>query len=317
MTIKVDIFSGFLGAGKTMLIKKLVSESLYKEKIVIIENEFGEVGIDGTILRKANIEVKEINAGCICCNISGDFKKALVEVCSKFNPNRVIIEPSGVGKLSEIISIINSKELKNIAKINMIITVIDVFKYKMYVENFGKVYKDQIQNGRTLVLSRTGQAEENLINSILKGINTINPKATIITTPWEKLRGERIVEISEKTIENNLKEIDLITKPTKGIKAINKNFHSAYDTFESFGTITARKFRESELLSLLKKLDDENYGQVLRAKGILELENNKWIQFDYVPEELQIRNTTPDFSGRLCIIGANLKKENLKKLFKL
>jgi G3E family GTPase len=317
MAVKVDIFSGFLGAGKTMLIKKLVSESLYKEKIVIIENEFGEVGIDGNILRKANIEVKEINAGCICCNISGDFKKSLLEVCSKFNPNRVIIEPSGVGKLSEIISIINSKELRNVAELNMVITVIDVFKYKMYMENFGKIYKDQIQNGKTLVLSRTSKAEENLINSTLKGINTINPKATVITTPWEKLRGERIVEISEETIGNNLKEIDLITKPTKDIKAINKTFHSAYNTFESFGTVTARKFKESDLLALLKKLDDENYGQVLRAKGILELENSKWIQFDYVPEELQIKNTTPDFSGRLCVIGANIKKENLKKLFKL
>lgn len=320
MSIKVDIFSGFLGAGKTMLIKKLISESLSNEKIVIIENEFGEVGIDGTILRKCSIQVEEINSGCICCSIVGDFKNAILEVINKYNPRRIIIEPSGVGKLSEIISVCKEKELKDRMKINMVITVVDVLKYNMYISNFSEFYSDQIINAKTIILSRTQKASTDSIEKVTMAIRKLNTKANIITTSWDKLSGERIIEAAEKNLRGSLEgEVNLLKKPTGNLSYKIQNRltnHYANEVFETWGVETPKRFCKGNLQNILSRLQDSRvYGTVLRAKGIVQTEEEEWMQFDYVPEEIQIKNTKPDYSGRLCIIGSNLNRNNIKKLF--
>lgn len=263
MRARVDIISGFLGAGKTTLIKKLINEKLSKEKTVIIENEFGEVGIDGSILRKSNMEVKEITSDCICCTIKQDFKKAIEEVIDKLNPDRIIIEPSGVGKLSEILKTLNVPDLKNKIMLSMIITVVDVLKYKMSSDK---------------IIELAGQ--------------------------------NRKVPIEE--------QVNLIKKP-QGIlsfinhKDVHQHHHYADESFSTWGIETPKIFDKQNLINKLQSIrDNKNYGTVLRAKGIVEVDKNQWIQFDYVPDEIKIVNTTPDYTGRLCIIGSNLNKENIK-----
>jgi Putative GTPases (G3E family) len=320
MRVKVDIFSGFLGAGKTMLIKKLISENLKNESIAIIENEFGEVGIDGTILRKSNIEVKEINAGCICCTIAGDFKKAILEVINKFNPKRIIIEPSGVGKLSEILSVCKDKELKDKIEINMIITVVDVLKYDMYISNFAEFYSNQIINAKTVILSRTQKSSSNITEKVTTAIRQLNNKANIITTPWDKLNAERIIAAAEQNLKNSLEgEVNLLKKSTSNSSFKLKtrtNNHYANEVFETWGVETAKRFCKLSLENILNRLQDSKlYGTVLRAKGIIQTGEEEWMQFDYVPEEIQMKNTKPDYSGRLCIIGNNLNRNNIKNLF--
>lgn len=319
MKVKVDIFSGFLGAGKTILIKKLISEKLSDENIVIIENEFGEVGIDGALLRKSNIEVKEITAGCICCTIAGDFKEAILEVISKYNPKRIIIEPSGVGKLSEILNVCKDKELKDRIELNMIITVVDVSKYNMYISNFAEFYSNQIINARTIMLTRTEKASADIIEKVIVAIKNLNSKANIITTPWNKLSAERIIIAAEQKSKNSLEgEVNLLKKYggdfTLRTQPMSTNHH-ANEVFDTWGMETPKKFCKMNLKNILDKLQDSKlYGKILRAKGIIQTEE-EWIQFDYVPEEIQIKNTKPDYSGRLCIIGSNLNRNNIKKLF--
>lgn len=320
MRVKVDIFSGFLGAGKTMLIKKLISENLNNESIAIIENEFGEVGIDGTILRKSNIEVKEINAGCICCTIAGDFKKAILEVINKFNTKRIIIEPSGVGKLSEILNVCKDKELKDKIEINMIITVVDVLKYDMYISNFAEFYSNQIINAKTIMLSRTQKASSNIIEKVTTAIRKLNNKANIITTPWDKLSAERIIAAAEQNLKNSLEgEVNLLKKSMSNSSFQLKtrtNNHYANEVFETWGVETPKRFCKLSLENILNRLRDSKlYGTVLRAKGIIQTGEEEWMQFDYVPEEIQMKNTKPDYSGRLCIIGSNLNRNNIKNLF--
>lgn len=320
MRAKVDIFSGFLGAGKTMLIKKLINESLSNENMVIIENEFGEVGIDGAILRKSNIEVKEINAGCICCTIAGDFKMAILEVISRYNPKRIIIEPSGVGKLSEILNACKEKELKDKIELNMVITVVDVLKYNMYISNFSEFYSNQIINAKTIILSRTQKASSNNIEKVTIDIIKLNNKANIITTQWDKLSAERIIAAAEQNLKSSLEgEVNLLKKHTG-----NFNFkverrtanHYANEVFETWGLETPKRFCKGSLENILNRLQDsKRYGTVLRAKGIVQTEDEEWMQFDYVPEEIQMKNTNPDYSGRLCIIGSNLNRSNIKNLF--
>lgn len=318
--IKVDIFSGFLGAGKTMLIKKLISENLNNENIAIIENEFGEVGIDGTILRKSNIQVKEINAGCICCTIAGDFKKAILEVINKFNPKRIIIEPSGVGKLSEILNVCKDKELKDKIEINMIITVVDVLKYDMYISNFSEFYSNQIINAKTIMLSRTQKASSENIEKVTTAIRKLNNKGNIITTPWDKLSAERIIAAAEQNLKDSLEgEVNLLKKSTSNFSFKLKariNNHHANEVFETWGVETPKRFCKLSLENILNRLQDSKlYGTVLRAKGIIQTGEDEWMQFDYVPEEIQMKNTKPDYSGRLCIIGSNLNRNNIKNLF--
>ena len=318
--VKVDIFSGFLGAGKTMLIKKLISENLSNENIAIIENEFGEVGIDGAILRKSNIQVKEINAGCICCTIAGDFKKAILEVINKFNPKRIIIEPSGVGKLSEILNVCKDKELKDKIEINMIITVVDVLKYDMYISNFSEFYSNQIINAKTIMLSRTQKASSDNIEKVTTAIRKLNNKGNIITTPWDKLSAERIIAAAEQNLKDSLEgEVNLLKKSTSNFSFKLKtrmNNHHANEVFETWGVETPKRFCKLSLENILNRLQDSKlYGTVLRAKGIIQTGEDEWMQFDYVPEEIQMKNTKPDYSGRLCIIGSNLNRNNIKNLF--
>ncbi len=248
MKVKIDIFSGFLGAGKTMLIKKLVSENLYKEKIVIIENEFGEVGIDGTILKKSNIDVKEINGGCICCTVSSDFSKAIKEVIEKFNPQRIIIEPSGVGKLSDVLKVCKDEEIKKIAQLNMVITVIDGMKFDIYVKNFAEFYRNQIQNAKVLVISRTQKLSVEKVITICEALRKLNPSTSIITTPWDEIKSEKIIEIGESSkIDSSLMKINLLKRPFK-IGAIKEGINTtANDVFQTVGFETPKQFSISSI----------------------------------------------------------------------
>lgn len=314
---KVDIFSGFLGAGKTTLIKKLINEGLYREKVVIIENEFGEVPIDGALLKETKLQVKEISAGCICCSIAGDFKKAVNEVVESYSPERIIIEPSGVGKLSEIISVIEAVDMRSKLELDMVITVVDVIRFNMYVNNFGEFYKNQIINAKTIVLSRTqGFGEDKLLN-IQGEINRINSKVNIVTTPWEKLSGKKIVELSKKKLSVN-EEVNLIKRPNFGAAMRPVKDIGNKEIFETYGLETPKKFNLNLLKNNVGNINEKNmYGNILRAKGIVQIDSGEWIQFDFVPGEFQARKTSPDYSGRLCIIGTELNKENLKKLFSL
>jgi len=313
--VKIDIISGFLGAGKTTLIKKLISEELYKEKIAVIENEFGEVGIDGSILKNTKVQVKEINAGCICCSITGDFKKALLEVLEKYSLDRIIIEPSGVAKLSEIIKVCNSEELRKFSKINMIITVVDILKFDMYLSNFGEFYKNQIINTRTIMLSRSQRVSLEKLVTIREALDALNKEAFVATTPWDNLTAKRIIEISEGYERENIhKEVNLLKRPS--LDASFKITRGESSAFESLGFETAKRFSSANIKGIFDKINNEKvYGNILRAKGIVQIDKGEWVQFDYVPEELNMKNTEADFSGRVCIIGLNLNKAALKKLF--
>jgi len=338
MKIKVDIISGFLGAGKTTLIKKLLEEKLFSEKLVIIENEFGEIGIDGSLLKKSGIEVKELNSGCICCTLVGDFEKSIREVVEKFKPERIIIEPSGVGKLSEVLKACEATKLKEILQINMLITVVDVFKHELYLANFGEFFENQIKHARTIILSRIQKAPQEKLEKVVGSIRKLNGKANIVTTPWESLKAEQIVGVAEQdgaaSLENQIKKVVLkrrlhsdSCKCGHEHRAVHHHAgcgcghdhghdHNADEIFEVWGAETPRKFVEAELRKLLEQLGNKKcYGTVLRGKGILQNPEGNWFQFDYVPDEIQTGKTAPDYSGRLCIIGSGLNRKELGKLF--
>lgn len=308
---KIDIISGFLGAGKTTLIKKLLEEAFVGEKVVLIENEFGEVGIDGTLLKEYGIEIKELNSGCICCTIAGDFSSALKELLSLYHPDRIIIEPSGVGKLSDVINGCSKYFKDGTAKLNMCITVVDTLKYKVYLKNFSEFYINQIKNAKTIVLSRTQKAKSEVIENIINDINMYNPNAHVVTTDWKDVSGEKIVELAE------------ISSQTSGWKMLlseqqheHELHHHADEVFAVWGKETAKIFSKNKLSLMLSKLDNIN-GNILRAKGIIRTEDDKWLQFDYVPKEIIIRDTMPDFTGRICVIGENINSDELSEIFEL
>lgn len=311
--IKVDIVSGFLGAGKTTLIKKFIKEALYKEKIVIIENEFGEIGIDGSILKQYNLDVKEINAGCICCSIQGDFKKALIEIIDRYKPERIVIEPSGVAKLSEVIEVVKAKELTNMLKLNMVITVVDVLKYRAYINNFLEFYKDQVISAKTIVLSRTQNLDNKKITDIYEEIRKLNSRGNVITTPWSSIGSDKIIEIGEGKDEGIVnKKINIL----KGSLAFKSMAHRTSEVFENWSVETPKKFTKEALIDILYKLKNEkSFGVVLRAKGIVQLKDDNWVQFDYVPDEMGLQTIEADYSGRLCVIGSRLNRDNIKNLF--
>ena len=328
MKAKIDIISGFLGAGKTTLIKKLLEEKLSHEKLVIIENEFGEVGIDGSILKNSGIEVKEINSGCICCTLVGDFGKAIEEVLIKHTPDRVIIEPSGVGKLSDIIKACNAPQLKELLTINMLIAVVDVLKYQIYLSNFGEFFENQITHAKTVVLSRTQRIDNAGLESVVNSIRSLNAKAHIITTPWETLPAERILSVAEQDISVSLEhQLRDDTKIAKMLPMHQKNCdcgcnhehshnHSADAFFDVWGVETPKMFEQEELSSKLHDLGNEKVlGRILRGKGILQTDNNTWVQFDYVPGECDVKPSAADYTGRLCIIGKDLNTIELCRLF--
>lgn len=315
--IKVDIFSGFFGAGKTTLIKKLINEDLYNKNVVIIENEFGEIGIDGIFLKKYNIQVKEINAGCICCSTNNDFNNTLKEIIYSNNINRIIIEPSGVGKLSEILDIVKKLESKNEVSINTIITVVDVTMYEDYIDFFSEFYKDQIIYANTIVLSRTQSVNYEELQNVVSKIRKLNKKANIITTPWDILSGNNIIKAAEKDgIEELFKKLNIIKNPLSKAKFKINRKKLAEDVFSNWGIETPKVYSVEELKYIFNDLKNEElYGKVLRAKGILQVNENHWVEFDFLPKQFEMRDVLPDYTGRICVIGINLNKENLINVF--
>ncbi|MBU3177706.1 GTP-binding protein [Clostridium estertheticum] len=317
--IKIDIFSGFFGAGKTTLIKKLIDEDLYNKKVVIIENEFGEIGIDGIFLEKYNIEVKEINAGCICCSTFNDFNNTIQDIIDSNKIKRIIIEPSGVGKLSEILDIVKKFEIKNNVIVNMVTTVVDVTMYEDFIGFFSEFYKDQIIYASTIVLSRTQSVNYEELQNVVSKIKTLNKKANIITTPWDVLSGNNIIRASEKNGRQELfNEVNIIKIPKAKVKAKFRIARKilAEDIFSSWVIETPKVYNVEELKLIFNNLKDEKlYGKIVRAKGVLQVDENKWIQFDYLPKQCEVREVMPDYTGRICVIGINLNIESLINIF--
>ncbi len=393
---KIDIFSGFLGAGKTTLIKKLIKEAFQGEKIVLIENEFGEIGIDGGFMREAGIQVNELNSGCICCSLVGDFREALKKVVETYHPDRILIEPSGVGKLSDVTRAVEGVGETLPVSLNSFVTVADVNKVKMYMKNFGEFYADQISHASCIILSRTGSADEKKVAAAVALIQEKNPTATIVTTDWNELTGAQIVSVMDG-------KRDLVAELLSEAQASNAahadedeeehhhhhhdhdedghecchhhhdhddddddedehehhhhhdedddhghecchhhhdhdddddddehehhhdgecccghhhhhHDHDADEVFTSWGHETAHKYSHDELESILTTLDSGEYGAVLRAKGIVD-GGDTWYEFDMVPGEHEIRTCGPDVTGKVCVIGSQLKEHEVEELF--
>ena len=334
---KIDIFSGFLGAGKTTLIKKLIQEAYKGEKLVLIENEFGEIGIDGGFLQDAGVEITEMNSGCICCSLVGDFGQALEQVLTQFHPDRILIEPSGVGKLSDVIGAVQRLNNHDI-QLNAFVTVADATKCKIYMKNFGEFFNNQIEHAAAIVLSRTdGMSEKKLMDTVAL-LREHNANAPIITTPWDQLDGKLILETMEN--KDTLKEeLARLAAEQAAHDEEHEHHHDhehdehehhhhhdgscscghdhdADDVFISWGTETPRKYTEEEIHAALSGLDNaEQCGIVLRAKGIVPCTDGTWIHFDYVPGEQNVRRGPASFTGRLCVIGSELKEHELEHLF--
>ena len=370
---KIDIISGFLGAGKTTLIQKLLKEALKGEKVVLIENEFGEIGIDGGFLKDAGIEVTEMNSGCICCSLVGDFGRALKEVVTQYDPDRIIIEPSGVGKLSDVIKAVQGVAEDVDLDLNSFVTVADAKKCKMYIKNFGEFYNNQVEYAGSIILSRTGDVAEDKLNESVALLREHNEKAAIITTPWDELSGEQILKVMEdgndmvkelleeeeicpvcgghhdhdhdhehhhdhdhehhhhdhdeesgcgcghehdQDHEHHHHEHDEECSCGCGHDHDHHHHHHADEVFTSWGKETVRKFSRAEIEEILKPLsEDSSYGVILRAKGMLEDENGTWTYFDMVPEEVDIREGSAEYTGRICVIGSKLDEAKLEQLW--
>ena len=333
---KVDIISGFLGAGKTTFIKKLLSDVWAGEKLVLIENEFGEIGIDGGFLKDAGIEITEMNSGCICCTLVGDFSKALVKVLDEYHPDRVIIEPSGVGKLSDVARAIEAVEKDADIEIDGRITVVDGKKAKMYMKNFGEFFKDQVEHASTIVVSRTQMMTDEKVEECVHTLREENAEATIISTPWDELGKEAISHALTKGAEieslfedhedhdhdhdhcdhDHHDHHDHDHCDHDHCDHDHHHHHHADDVFTSWGKETVHKYTEEELDYLLKALSETtSYGTILRSKGIIQMTDGSWKQFDLVPEEYEVREGQPDYTGRICVIGTDLKEDALLKLF--
>ena len=333
---KIDIISGFLGAGKTTFIKKMLDEVFTGEKIVLIENEFGEIGIDGGFLKDAGIEITEMNSGCICCSLVGDFGKNLHEVIHKFHPDRILIEPSGVGKLSDVMKSVMDVEKEEDVKLNGLITVVNALKASKQMKAFGEFFNNQIEYATTVVLSRTQNATPEQLELCVKQIQTLNHKAAVITTPWDAIRGEQILKVVEG--QDSL-EMKLLAEQHAheehhheheehhhehgegcgcGHHHEHGEHHHADEVFTSWGKETPHKYTKEKLADVLKTLcETDDFGVILRAKGMVEAVNGTWIYFDMVPGEYELREGEPDYTGRLCVIGTELKEQELEKLFEL
>ena len=379
---KIDIISGFLGAGKTTLIKKLIKEALGGEKVVLIENEFGEIGIDGGFLKEAGIEITEMNSGCICCTLVGDFGAALRDVITKYSPDRIIIEPSGVGKLSDVIKAVADvkKDFEDV-ELNSFITVADAGKTTMYMKNFGEFFNDQIENANTIVLSRTAKTPESKLEKAVAAIKEHNDKAVIITTDWDSLTGKQILDTMEKAA-GEIKDLLFTEEELESCEhhhhdhehdddhecchghhheqtheddhecchghhhehehedghecchghhheqtheddhecgcGHHHHHHHADEVFDSWGITTPKRFTKEALEKILDKLAWGNgLGIILRAKGIVQSEGEGWLEFDLTPGEFEVRNGAPDVTGKLCVIGSRLKKDDIKALFEV
>ena len=386
---KIDIVSGFLGAGKTTLIKKLLAEAYPGEKLVLIENEFGEISIDGGFLKESGVQISEMSSGCICCSLVGDFNKALKDVVAQFHPDRILIEPSGVGKLSDVIvAVENTVADVPEMKLNSFVTVADATKVKVYMKNFGEFYNNQIESAGTIILSRTQKLSQEKLEAAVAILREKNPDAAILTTPWDQLDGKVIlsaiekVSLADELLEKMRAEHEAEEHEHEHhhhdhdehdhehhhhdddeedddeeehghhhhhdhedeehehhhnhedeahehehhhdhecddpeCSCHHHHHHHADEVFTSWGKETPKSFTQADIARILKALDSGEYGKILRAKGIVSGENGAWIEFDYVPEEHDIRAGHPDYTGRLCVIGAELKEDKLAELFGL
>lgn len=353
---RIDIISGFLGAGKTTLIKQLLTDALKGQQVVLIENEFGEIGIDGGFLKDAGIEIREMNSGCICCSLVGDFGQALSEVITKYHPDRIIIEPSGVGKLSDVIKAVADVEKETGVALNSATTVVDVMKCKMYLRNFGEFFENQVKSAGTIILSRTDteKATPEKIEAAVELLRGLNPEATIITTPVEQLGGKKVLD----TMEGAIIRLDEVEDEHHHehhhhdgecchdhdhehhhhdhdgecchdhdhehhhhdgeCGCGHHHHHHADEVFTSWGKETVKSFDREEMEKILKELsENQDYGIVLRAKGMVSGKDGHWIYFDMVPEEYEIREGAPEYTGRICVIGSKLNEEKLEELFAL
>ena len=338
---RIDIFSGFLGAGKTTLIRKLIAEGYQNEKLVLIENEFGEIAIDGGFLQDAGVQITEMNSGCICCTLVGDFTKALKQVMADFAPDRILIEPSGVGKLSDVAAAVERVEG---AHIGAKVTVVDAGKAKMYMRNFGEFFNDQVASADLLVLSRTDTVKPEKVAEAAELLKAINAEAGLITTPWEQLSGAQILSaMDENGLRAQMEELkhehehhhhhhdeDECDDPECEChhhhhdeddgehEHHHHHHHHADEIFTSWGMETPKKFTEEKLRAILTQLDDaEKFGAVLRAKGILDASDGGWLYFDFVPGEIDLRRGAAAVTGRFCVIGSKLNEGALKELFDL
>ena len=339
---RIDIFSGFLGAGKTTLIRKLIAEGYQNEKLVLIENEFGEIAIDGGFLQDAGVQITEMNSGCICCTLVGDFTKALKQVMADFAPDRILIEPSGVGKLSDVAAAVERVEG---AHIGAKVTVVDAGKAKMYMRNFGEFFNDQVASADLLVLSRTDTVKPEKVAEAAELLKAINAEAGLITTPWEQLSGAQILSaMDENGLRAQMEELkhehehhhhhhedgEECDDPECEChhhhhdddddehEHHHHHHHHADEIFTSWGMETPKKFTEEKLRAILTQLDDaEKFGAVLRAKGILDASDGGWLYFDFVPGEIDLRRGAAAVTGRFCVIGSKLNEGALKELFDL
>lgn len=360
---KIDIISGFLGAGKTTLIKKLIAEGFQGEKLVLIENEFGEIGIDGGFLKDAGVQINEMNSGCICCSLVGDFGKALEQVLHDYSPDRIIIEPSGVGKLSDVMKAVADMHESEIV-INSASTVVDAMKCKMYMKNFGEFFNNQVESAGTIILSRSQKLSEDKLEAVVAMLKEHNSKATIITTPWDDIDGGQIVSAMEKEkslVEELLEEARICPEcghvhehgehhhhdhdhdedhhdhdghdhhhdeaccghdhhhhHDEACCGHDHHHHHADEIFTSWGVETPHKYTKEDITEILKLLSDsehQDYGMILRAKGMVPAESGEWIYFDLTPEEYEVRDGKPDVTGKLCVIGSKLDEDKIAELF--
>ena len=342
MATKIDIISGFLGAGKTTLIKKLLKEAYADEQVVLIENEFGEIGIDGGFLKEAGIQIREMNSGCICCSLVGDFGTSLKEVVDKYHPDRILIEPSGVGKLSDVIKAVQGVQGDVDIVLNSYTTVVDAKKCKMYMRNFGEFFNNQVEYAGAIIMSRTDIIDEKKAQQAMELLRGINAKAAIITTPIEKLDGKKILEVMEKpvSLEEELMSEEEVCPECGHVHEHGEHHHHDHDhdhecgcghdheehehhhhhhadeVFTSWGKETPHKFTKEQIEEVLKTLcETDDYGEILRAKGMVADVNGSWIYFDMVPGEYEIREGEPDYTGRLCVIGTHIDEHRLEELF--
>ena len=319
---KIDIYSGFLGAGKTTLIKKMIKEAYAGQKLVLIENEFGEIGIDGGFLQDAGIEITEMNSGCICCSLVGDFGKALEQVISQYTPDRILIEPSGVGKLSDVEAAVE-KVVSDTVSLGNLVTVADAGKCKMYMKNFGEFYNNQVETAGTIILSRTDGISEEKLHTCVELLKEKNPHAVIVTTPWDQLTGSQILQAMEQgnTMLHEMEEEHHRHHHHHDehcdCGCHEHHHHHADEVFTSWGVETPKKFTEEEIKAALASFDSEEHGMVLRAKGIVAAKEGQWIHFDYVPGEADIRRGAAGVTGRLCVIGSDICEHHLTELFGL
>ena len=351
---KIDIFSGFLGAGKTTLIKKLIRESFAGQKVVLIENEFGEIGIDGGFLKESGIQINELNAGCICCSLVGDFRAALQQVVEQYHPDRIVIEPSGVGKLSDVTRAVEGVAEHLDVQLSSFVTVADVNKVKMYMKNFGEFYDDQISHASCIILSRTQNATEEKIAAAVALLREKNPTATIVTTPWDALTGEQILKAMSTKDDFKAELIAMAAKANEEHAHEDEeeehehhhhdhdeddhdedehehhhdadghcccghhhhhHDHDADEVFTSWGVETAKKFTKADIEHALTELDTGAYGMILRSKGIVDGGADGWLEFDYVPGEWEVRSRSADVGGKLVVIGSKLNETAIAQLF--